>query len=560
MAVSPLVLSSQEIRMNQLGFGVNAKKLLQVEGGNSNSFSIVDARTGKVAYEGRLGKKKYWDLSGSEIQTAEFGDLKKEGVYKVKVGNKSSHPFAIARKGVYDELNKWVLKGFYLWRASTPIEAEYATFNGISYARAMGHPDTAVYWNVPSKNGGVGNYTERKVSSPKGWYDAGDYNKYTVNAGFSCEFLGMLYEMYPDYYQHLELDIPETGNGVPDLLDELKWEMDWLLTMQDDDGGVFFKLTTKSFSRFVMPESDLNDRYMIGKSTTSALNFAAALAMAARLYAPYETQFPGFSEKALSAAKKAFAWACRNPRVPFSNPRDVTTGNYSDTSYVDEFQMAATELLITTRDAAYARYVDLDALFNTPTWPYVSTMHLLQLQLHSREMEKFVDTKKVKRRFLQLADSLCVNHAESVGRIPVMKFRWGSNCEVASDGAVAGIAYHLTGDTKYLDVAVDCFDYLLGRNVTGYCFVSGFGSVFPMHLHDRRSEADGIEGSLPGYLCGGPNAEARIDCGADNYAKFPAKSYLDAKCSFSTNEIAINWNAPMALLTGIVINETEKHK
>lgn len=556
--VSSLSAFSQEIWINQLGYSTGGVKRIQVAGGNSKSFSLVDEKTGKKVFEGRLGKQAYWDLSGDNVQTADFSSFAKEGTYRIKVGDKRSHPFQIARKGVYDELNQWVIKAFYLWRASTPIEAKYATFKGTSFARAMGHPDTAVYWNAPATNGGMANYVEHKLSSPKGWYDAGDYNKYTVNAGYSCEFLGMLYEMYPEFYQQLELNIPESGNGVPDLLDELKWELDWLLTMQDEDGGVFFKLTTKAFSRFVMPEFDLNDRYMIGKSTTSALNFAAALAMAARLYKPYEAQFPGYSGKALSAAKKAFEWARQHPYVPFANPRDVTTGGYTDTSYVDEFQMAATELLVTTKDVRYAQYVDLDALFNTPTWPYVATMHLLQLQLHSRELEGLVDVKKVERRFVKLADSLYTAHHQCVGLIPIDVFRWGSNCEVAGAGCIAGIAYRVTGDKKYLGMAVDCFDYLLGRNATGYCFVSGFGSKSPKNLHDRRCEADGIAEPLPGYLCGGPNAGARIDCGEERYSKFPARSYFDAKCSYSTNEIAVNWNAPMALLTGLIVNEIDR--
>ncbi len=558
-AVAPVLsASAQDIRVNQIGYSANGEKQFQVAGGNFKTFSVVDDKTGKVVYEGKLGNHEYWDLSGEDIQTASFSGLKTEGTYRVKVGQQTSYPFAIAQKGVYDELNQWVLKAFYLWRASTPIEAKYATFRGTNFARAMGHPDTAVYWGIPSKSGGRGDYLEKKIASPKGWYDAGDYNKYVVNAGFSCEYLGMLYEMYPKFHQQQNLNIPESGNGVPDLLNELKWETDWLLTMQDEDGGVFFKLTTKAFSRFVMPEHDLNDRYMIGKSTTSALDFAAALAMASRLYAPYEKQFPGYSAKTLTAAKRAFEWAEKNPYVPFENPRDVTTGGYTDTSYVDEFQMAATELLITTKEAKYAKYVDLDALFNTPTWPYVATMHLIQLQLHNKELKGLVDVKKVERRFLALADSICQNHEQSVGLIPVRVLRWGSNCEVASDGCIAGIAYYVTKNKKYLNTAVGCFDYLLGRNATGYCFVSGFGTKYPKHIHDRRSEADGIEEPLPGYLCGGPNAGAGVDCGPSRYGKYPAKAYYDGKCSFSTNEIAINWNAPMALLTGIIVNELNK--
>lgn len=558
--MSAVLASAQDIRLNQIGFYTNGAKIFQVVGASTNKYTVVDAKTGKSVFKGTLGASEYWNQSGEKVQTANFNGVSKPGTYYVQVGNLKSYPFAISAKGVYDELNQWVLKAFYLWRASTPIKSEYATFHGTDYSRPLAHPDTAVFLSIAPKNGGRGNYQDTALYSPKGWYDAGDYNKYVVNAGFTSEYFGLMYELYPDFYKNLNLNLPESGNGVPDLLNELKWEMDWLMTMQDADGGVFFKVTTRSFSRFVMPQNDLNDRFMIGKTTASALDFAAAMALASRLYVPFEKQFPGFSSRALAAAKKAFDWAVAHPDVEFKNPKGVVTGQYGDPHFEDEFQMAAAELLVSTKDKKYAGYIHFNLPYETPTWPLVQTMQLLCLELHKSEVGNLVDTAVVNHKFKDLANRLYEHYRGNVGRVPLQKFQWGSNCEVASDGCLAGIVYRQTGDKRFLDVAVDCFDYLLGRNATGYCFVSRFGSKYPKHLHDRRSESDGIDEPLPGYLCGGPNLTDQSDCAECNYpsSTYPAKAYLDSPCSFTTNEIAINWNAPMALLTAIVINEVDQ--
>lgn len=548
----------QSIRMNQIGYYANEKKTLQAVGDGQKEFSIKDAKSKKTVYSGKLGIQKYWEQSGEKIQTADFTDFKKEGEFYVEIGGQKSYPFKIGKKGVYEELNTWILKAFYLWRASTPIEEQFATFHGTSYARALGHPDDEVYYT--EQNEGSGSYVEKILSTPKGWYDAGDYNKYTVNAGFSCEFFAILYDLYPEYYNKLDLNIPESGNGVPDLLNELKWELDWMMTMQDEDGGVFNKTTTLSFSRFVMPEKDKNDRHLIGKTTTAALNFAASMAMAHRIFKKYDNVFPGYADKALSAGQKAFEWAEKHPDIVFRNPRNVFTGSYSDERLIDEFQMAAAEMLIATKDKKYVKHLNFDQEFGTPVWHNEESMQLLLLAIHQNELKGLIDTKTVNDKFIQLADRIYNIYKNNVGMVAIDRFRWGSNCEVSTNGAIAGIAYRLTGDKKYLETAIGCFDYLLGRNATGYCFISRFGSKYPKQLHDRRTQADGIAEPLPGYLCGGPNAENTKDCGADSYPtrEYPAKSYLDEKCSYSTNEIAINWNAPLALLTGIIINELEK--
>lgn len=556
LAISTHAQAATNIYVNQLGYNINSTKNIQVADSKATSFELKDAGNGQTVYKGQLTLPKHWALSGENLRTADFSNFKQPGNYYVEVDGVKSFTFPIVEKDAYKELSIWTLKAFYLWRASTPIESQFATFRGIDFSRKAGHPDTEVYLHnalVDEKHDG-----EEVYSTPKGWYDAGDYNKYTVNAGFSNEFFGMAYEMYPDYYKQLDLNIPESGNDVPDILNELKWELDWMLTMQDKvDGGVFNKTSSLCFSRFYMPDKDLNDRYVIGKSTTSALNFAASMAMASRLYAPYEKQFPGFSKQVLEAAKTAYAWAKEHPNVVYDNPKNVHTGSYSDKRLVDEFQMAAAELLITTKDKYYGKEINLGFHYDTPVWHDQESMSLMLLALHSKEIANLgVDTVAVNTKFKKLANDICKQAEDGCG-VAAKEFKWGSNGVVATNGAIAGIAYRKWKEEKYRQVAIGCFDYLMGKNPTNYCYVTGFGSKYPKHIHDRRSESDGIAEPQPGYLCGGPNNNNQQDCGSAKYvsAKFPAKSYLDEKCSYSTNEIAINWNAPLVMLNAIMANE-----
>ena len=112
------------------------------------------------------------------------------------------------------------------------------------------------------------------------------------------------------------------------------------------------------------------------------------------------------------------------------------------------------------------------------------------------------------------------------------------------------LAYQITKNSKYLNSARESLDYLLGRNATAYCFVTGFGSLSPMNIHHRPSAADSVQEPVPGFLVGGPNLIVPNDCGSDVIrSTYPAKSYADEQCSYSTNEIAINWNAPLVYLT-----------
>ena len=322
-----------------------------------------------------------------------------------------------------------------------------------------------------------------------------------------------------------------------------------MLDMQDPvDGGVYHKLTGLNFSGIVMPADYDLQRYVVAKSTAAALDFAAVTAMASRIFSAYEAQKPGYSATLLEASQKAYTWAEANPTVYFTNPTDVVTGEYGDGNVQDEFQWAAAELFITTGDEMYKSQLELAAINPAvPYWGNVNMLGIVSLNFHKTLLN--VNEQEIVREKLT---GIATNLKETVENSPMQvamgntegDFNWGSNGGAGNQLMLLLRAYEITGDASFLDAAYLGTDYLLGRNGTGYCYVSGFGTQSPLHPHHRISEADGVTLPVPGMVAGGPNPGQQDGC--TYTSNFPAASYSDSFCSYASNEVTINWNAPVA--------------
>jgi endoglucanase len=242
---------------------------------NTATFFVVVTLSANSLFAATAFQNQVGFLTNGQKQMAVIGAEGKEIVFKAENDDevlKVTAPKAETWAPAGDTAAS--LKFFYFQRASTALEEEYA---GI-YAREMGHPDNAVKYHVSTGKAD----TSATFDGSKGWYDAGDYGKYIVNSGISTYTLLQLYQHNKDYYKQLNLNIPESNNKVPDILDEIRWNLEWMLTMQDPtDGAVFHKLTTLNFSGAIMPQYDDDPRYAIGKTTTATWNFAAVMALAA---------------------------------------------------------------------------------------------------------------------------------------------------------------------------------------------------------------------------------------------------------------------------------------
>lgn len=529
---------SENILLNQMGYKTNAAKKVLIAT-DVIAFELVDKK-GKVVFEGTTGELKYWELSGNSVREADFSSFSKQGEYRICINENEFSSVFVINENPYKGLADAALKSYYYARCGADIEEQF----GGKWNWKAGHPDTEVmiHASAAGKNRPEGTI----ISSPGGWYDAGDYGKYTVNSGITTWTILQSLALNSDYHENQNLNIPESGNELPDILDEALVNLKWMMTMQDpNDGGLYHKLTTKKFDSFIMPHETSKQRYVLQKSTSAALDYAATIAAASRAYQVYN--MTDLAEQMKQRAKAAWQWALENPDVFYLQPEDISTGAYRDTSFIDEWFWAASEMYQITGDKKCLEIIKSNYQNPiTPKWNVVNTLGIISL-LTSDKRSEF---EAIERDYIKYVDELVKTDKASAYLTSLEKFVWGSNSDIANHGMLKLIAYQLTQDVKYFNSARNDLDYLLGRNATGYSFVTGFGNKTPMKVHQRISATDGIEEPVPGYLAGGPNVIVLNDCDPEKVERslFPAKSYTDTECSFSTNETAINWNAPLVFL------------
>lgn len=541
------------LKVNQVGYHAEGQKVAVAEPEvKSKTFTLKDSK-GRTVWKGKAVRTAVSPFSDKTRQVVDFSKVSKPGTYTLSAG-KHKQQVIIAEKP-YGDIAVAAMKSYYLQRTGMPIEEKYAG----KYARPAAHPDTNV--QIHPSAASAQRPAGTVIESPYGWYDAGDYNKYIVNSGFTVGTMLMAYQINKENLDKMNLNIPESGNNVPDFLDEIMYNLKWMLTMQDPaDGGVYHKLTTPNFEGFIMPKDCKQQRYVVQKSTQAALDFAATMALAARIYNAY-SEYGEFCKEATAAAERAYAWAVKNPGVMYDQPGnnekydpDVATGMYDDKNAEDEFFWAATELYLTTKQTAYLAQAKAFSpkKFMLPSWGNISglgAMQWLNQVILGTEEAKDICTNCMKKSLKAQCDkwieemngssfhSVTGNHAED--------FIWASNSEMgAGRGIMLMYQYALTKDSKYRDAAMSTLDYIFGRNATGYCFVTGFGTQRVMHPHQRLSSADGITDPLPGFLIGGPNRGQQDKEHVPPYpSSIPDESYMDHEGSYASNEVAINWNA-----------------
>lgn len=578
-----------QIAVNQVGYYPQERKVAVMEPEvKAKSFTIKDA-SGKTVWSGKAQRKSVSPFNNKVRQIVNFSKLTKPGTYTIIAGKAKQQ--IVIKQNAFADATIAAMKSFYLQRTAMPIEAKYAG----KYARPAAHMDDKVMIHPAAVS--PGRPAGTIISSPYGWYDAGDFNKYIVNSGFTIGVMLQAYQLNKEYIDKMNLNIPESDNKVPDFLDEIMYNLKWMMTMQDPyDGGVYHKLTTPNFEGFIMPAEAKQQRYVTQKSTQAALDFAATMALAARIYAAYP-EFKEFCKQAIPAAERAYAWAVKNPKMFYDQNGNnekyepkITTGMYDDVASSDEFFWAATELFFTTKQHAYLVMAKQFApeKYSVPTWGNVAGLGVQEFLTQELLAQKCCGDKKTDdccKEKAEKADNCCKEKAEKqccgnqgcfieaykaslkeycdacLDRMETSTFgnphgnrtsdfAWGSNSEnCAGQGIALMYQYIISGEKKYQTAALAEADYIFGRNATGYCFLTGFGTKQVMHPHQRLSHADGIEAPLPGFLAGGPNPGQQDKATCNTYpSNDPDESYTDDMNSYASNEIAINWNAYLVAL------------
>jgi len=553
---------STQIALNQVGFyGAAIKKAIIINAPAASKFYILSVNKKDTCYRGDLGNSIQSRFSAALTKTADFTRLKKAGSYVLYVPAIGySYPFNI-NKNIYYPVATAAIKAFYYQRASMPLLQQYA---GI-WARKEGHPDTSVLMHPSAAT--ATHAANTIIASPGGWYDAGDYNKYIVNSGITMGTMLSAYEDFPAYFDTLKTNIPESNNGISDILNETLYNLRWMLTMQDkEDGGVYNKCTNAKFDAMVMPDAAIQKRYVVQKGTAATLDFAAVMAQASRICKKFPTQLPGLADSCLSAAKLAWQWATKNPALIYDQDEmnkhflpQIITGGYGDKNFTDEFFWAAAELLASTNDTVYIaplKKIQLSEI-TLPSWANVNLLGCYTLLRVKKQLPVAASNTimaAISIKIISLADGLLANGGNkafaTIFGQSENDFAWGSNSVAMNQSILLVNAYFITKNKKYLLPAVSNISYVLGQNATGYCFVTGFGSKPSMHPHHRPSVADGIIEPVPGLLVGGPNPGRQDKC---FYANLETEtSYTDDDCAYASNEIAINWNAPLVYVVNAI--------
>ena len=572
----------ENIRINQVGFYPDQEKTLTLEQSNlCEKIEIYKAGTDEKVWEGAELRSAVSPWSGKERRIFDFSEITEPGTYTVKAGNATAD-FTVS-PAAYEELAQAALTAFYHQRSGMDLDPEIAG----QWARKGGHPDTEVLIHASAASESRPEGTV--ISSPKGWYDAGDYNKYIVNSGYSLGLMAEAFLMFPEQYDWETKDIDygeytrNTQKIYEPIFEELSYNEEWMWTMQDpEDGGVYHKLTTPNFEGFIAPVECRQQRYVVQKSVTAALDFAGSLCSMAGLnsmaWINCDINARIYKER-YDKAEAAYAWAKAHPDALYFQEKineaydpDITTGAYGDFSADDEFFWAASSLYLATKKPEYLEDVKqyFPESFKLMSWGYVAPLGVfnwLQYEKHmlanktfwgkdlfgkpyyiTAEEQEIID--RCKSMLLEYCDAAileaegsCFNN--SYGNKPD-EFLWGCLSSFCDQAICFLYAYEITGDEKYLVNAHRNVNYILGQNATGYCYVTGFGTKSPMFPHSRLCHSDGVEAPIPGLLVGGPNPDQNDIIEVKKYdSDYPDESYMDIMPSYASNEIAINWNASL---------------
>jgi len=510
--------------------------------------------------------------SGQNVHSIDFGAHRRQGKgFTLVADGATSRPFDIGTSA-YEQLRLDAVKYYYTQRSGIAIRDDLRP----GYARAAGHLNVAPNQgdhDVPCQPG-VCDYT---LDVTGGWYDAGDHGKYVVNGGIATWELLSTYEREllartgeSEKLRDGTLAIPESGNKVPDILDEARWELEFLLKMQVPDGQplagmAHHKIHDEQWTGLpLLPGDDPQKRELHPPSTQATLNLAATAAQAARLYRPYDR---AFAAKALTAARKAWSAALAHPDMYASAGDGTGGGTYDDTNATDEFYWAAAELYLTTGEKEFAASV-LNSPVNTADifgslgfdWGRTAAAGRLDL---ATVPSRLPGRDRLRRSVVKGADRYLATLASQPYGMPYAPdgniYDWGSSHQILNNAVVLATAYDITGGSEYRGGAVQSMDYVLGRNALNISYVTGYGEANSHNQHSRWY-AHELDPNLPnppnGTLAGGPNSSIQ-----DPYAQSRLQGcvgqfcYIDDIQSWSTNETAVNWNAALARMASFVADQ-----
>ncbi len=495
-----------------------------------SSFQVRDP-SGATVFEGSpIGPVTTRVATGvdQDVWVLDFTEVEEPGDYTITVEGPApfteSPRFSIG-EDVYDPLLHVLMLGMTGQRCGTEI---LFTWEQTTFYHGACHLEDA---SLELVGGG-----DAHRDGTGGWHDAGDYGKYTVNGAFASGMMLLAWEHFADRLAGRAFDLPETGDAVPDYLDENRFNLDWLLTMQNEDGSVSHKITPLNFPGMIGPTADVETRYFSDWGSAGTGDFVAVMAQAARIYEPVDE---AFARECRTAAEKAFLFLQEHPDLHKPDQSRFTQMQYNTRGDNDDRAWGACELWETTgAESALAdceaRIADMAPATNWD-WDDLGSLAVYAYVLSRREdrdrrdptlvAAKAADIVKVADAMVAAAEANPWGLAYTGGRY------WGVNGIYARTVIGLRVAHLLDPKPAYLDAATQQIDHLLGRNHYARSQVTGIGFGPPLQPHHRPSSADAAAQPWPGLLIGG--------------AQPNANSWKDDSTDATTGENAINWNAAL---------------
>ena len=534
-AQNPLAAATKpgtDIFVDQLGYLPDLPKTV-IAAKYATQFRVVDNLNSQVIYQGKLEACQD-PTSGRRVWRGDFSSVRKIGNYRIEMpGVGQSYPFAIATK-VYNELLRVSLRSYYLQRCGTALRDPETGF-----AHPPCHEEDG--YLAGKAQSGSGN---QAIDCRGGWHDAGDYGKYTPTTAITAAQLLAAYELGPEKFSDGQLGIPESGNGCPDILDEARIGLEWLLKMQRSDGAVYHKVAGRYWALFNSPEIDRQKRYIYGISTANTAKTAAVMAMASRVFQPWD---PAFAARARQAAHHAWLFLNSHPNLwEHQETDDQGSGNYPANDDRGDRLWAMLELALLPGEGPTRQSLATALTGNWPVPLEWSNGAFLGLFDYARAADGDPALRKVaKSQILSLVARFQKTATASAYQYSLnyQDFYWASNKEGLVRGMAMWGAAYLQAGGNLKQLALAQLHFILGLNPLSKCFVSGVGANPVRKPHHRWCSALGKP--IPGFLAGGPNQQS--ESGIEPIGKGPF-SYADEEGSYSSNEPAIDYNAALVFM------------
>jgi endoglucanase len=533
------------IKVNQLGFVLSSVKYAYVSGFEDNfsaaagtQFQVKKVSDNSVAYTGQLVLVKDYDAadSGERVFKAQFTDLKQAGTYYISVnasGIVDSPKFKIG-DDVFKSLVVDVSRYFYYQRANINLVTPYC----LNYPRSDKTPDdtTATFKSDPSSS--------ITIDVSKGWYDAGDTGKYITTGAAAVSNLFWAYELYPGSFSDNQNNIPESGNAIPDIFDEARWELEWMLKMQDTASGGFYTRVATADDGTTRTIRDTDGTTAKIKPTNDTAYAAAILAHASMLYNKYDSTF---AQKCMNAAKSAWTYLEQNP----NNIKAPDTPYASDSDSVARF-WAAASLYRASGDAKYNNYVtanytnagsSLDSTTGDMIWDWNTAFFCyIKAANHSADVESWYKTK-----FTSWTSNKVERYKSSPwgNVITGGNYYWGSNnvlLDIPMECLIGSAILKINSD-DIKNMALSALNYILGANSMRKSFISNEGEDSVKNAYSIFSE-DGLAGVPNGFMPLGANKYE-----GKGLSIFAAKCFMDSTCNWTTNEHTLGSTSTLVFIT-----------